>query len=1063
MTPPEHTQPERRPESSRDAGAGVDSATVDGRIKPIVADIRGRLADLTARESAVQLREHGLEGRYQQLHLEARSAAEREWAEAQERSTRRSGELDAQAVELTARRARLEVLDQRLSERQLAQERAEQQLREQVQALRTRSASFTQLREEERQRLRQRIAKIREREQQLTQRITQAHRDILAQRRALDDERAARRTQAEELERAELELQAQRTELERALAELQARVSQIDQEQNTLGSAQTDLKSRRADLSQTVSSLERVRRELETKQRALDERWRSTRSERTQLARQQEALDAQRRLLQEQGAALQQRLRRVENYDQQLRGRAASLETQERRLAEADAALQERRAGADQVFQQAEESLRQSQRRQEEVLALREQVDALQAENRQRQLALELEREAVGQERTALTVAQEHLDAQRRQHEAELEQIRAALQAQAQELRRVEQSRWRGPRRWWLRAAGVAAAAGLVAGLGWWAVERPTYRAVCELRLLGDVARPAETLREHEHRLRAPTAIADAVADRHHAAAWEAALADGRVRSAVATEPPALHVAVDGRERDFARALLEQVCIGYCELARRAPHTLLAPEAGARLAQQRSEYAQRLEERRQERQSYATRLGVLPTAAQRDQLRATVGQLRTEYEELGRTLAEQRGRLSTQRAASPPRGTVSTAEHETTLATEEMYAEDAKEFRAAALQYRSELAVAMLLLVDPSKDVQRVQVAFSDTVAEQRRLQPPLAVAAVLEQIAGELATLRERLATFVPQWESWLDEIQRLVPEEQVIELVRRQQAVAQAAQQFSAGADGTQAAIRKQLDALAGGTDGGTRAVVVAAVVRDELGKLGTALAALAKAAEQIDVASNFRLDALDRQLRGLRTRLERRSAAVRQQLQFEADERARREYVEQVAALERTVSAAEQRREQLVGGLTDQLDALRHADQQVVQRAELEASARRCDADLVELQEKIAVADEQLAAVRGQGVGATLEAGSVQIETVAGRHRYRNAGLAGLAVASAVYLLCVLMVVKNPLRRPEPWEQRLSALPASAAGTPQQPEPVAVPAAGDGDMPRPPDGTARPGVGA
>jgi hypothetical protein len=168
----------------------------------------------------------------------------------------------------------------------------------------------------------------------------------------------------------------------------------------------------------------------------------------------------------------------------------------------------------------------------------------------------------------------------------------------------------------------------------------------------------------------------------------------------------------------------------------------------------------------------------------------------------------------------------------------------------------------------------------------------------------------------------------------------------------------------------------------------------------------------------------------------------LQLAADERARRAHAEQVAQLRQRVAETEQTRDDLLAALNMKLDELWRLDEQVVQRKDLEAGLRRCDADLAELDGKLTAVGQQLAALKGGFAAQPVEVGPVQVETIAGAYRNRNATLIGLGVMAATFGLCVLMVVRNPVRRRGEWEAALADIGPASGVRSSPPRPTETP---------------------
>lgn len=820
---------------------------------------------------------------------------------------------------------------------------------------------------------------------------------------------------------------AELARLERALRDREAeweqqyrllRVEARDAAQRELAEAGERLRRQTAALQAQAAELEARQRDLLQRERKLEQRSAETdrqrealRQEQERLTREREEGDRRRRELGEQTAELARRLQRLESLQQQLRGRAALQEDQARRLAQTQTALAGRQAAIEERLRQADATLAAATRQRESVQALHEQAEARDADVRQAHLALELEREALVQERQSLLAERERLTEQQTQCAAELADLRTAAPANYDASAAAPKPLAGGPRFPWRRGGGVALLVATLAAWGAWRAQPPFYRVAAELSVAGAETLPAWVLAEHERRLLTPDVVPQALGDGPLARAWTTARAEGRIEITRVADRAAVEVAACGPAAEPLRDLLERACAAYQQSARTWP--LATPDTAAReqLSRQRAALLQRVEQRQTEVDQRQARLADLPEAAQRESLRVRVAQSRGDYDALEQSLNDQQRRLSEALAAPAPRGVVAPDNYEQALAADEMYAADAREFSAVGVQYRSELIVALLLLQDPLREFHKTLTACEQIIAEQRQLQPPAAVAAALEDGAGRVAVFRERAAAFQLAWQQRLESVRAGDPQEQLAELVRQQHAAASEARQFTVDAAALAEAVRRRLDQLAEESHGDTRAGVVAAILKDALGSVTAAVGAMSRAAEQNDTAKNFRLDALDRQLRGLRTRLEHRREIIRQQMQSDADEQARRVHEAALAALRQAVAEREKRRGELVRELSQQLDELRRLDALVAQRLELEAQQRAAAAEIADLERQL----DQLARHPALAAPAELlppvEIGPPRVAMLRGANRARNAALAGLAGLAATGLVCVLLVPRRP----------------------------------------------------
>ncbi len=178
---------------------------------------------------------------------------------------------------------------------------------------------------------------------------------------------------------------------------------------------------------------------------------------------------------------------------------------------------------------------------------------------------------------------------------------------------------------------------------------------------------------------------------------------------------------------------------------------------------------------------------------------------------------------------------------------------------------------------------------------------------------------------------------------------------------------------------------------------------------VAILAEAAGAIDPAVNFRLDAHDRQLRGLRSRLRDRQERIRRVLQAEADRAARVERDGQERRLRAVIGASDDQRQALMDTLVANLRRLRELDQRHQELRGLSAELKAEDGAVARLTERL----EQLEAERPELRRDVVTLVDSRYEQTTGRHRIRNAGLAGAATFAAAGLLFLLMFAQRPRR--------------------------------------------------
>lgn len=1009
-----------------EGGAPQDAAAAEAerkllqRIGPLVGDIRQRVRTLTGRDAALRRRELEIEQRCRTLQIEAKQVAERALAQAQDQFLRREAELKQQAAHLDRHAARLTERQQRSDEQLAEDERRREAAQQEWVRLQGEMAAVRAQLAQERTRLRSRARLVRRRERALAQERnslefeqTRGHEALIAAQLEVDQLQA-------NLNRQQSELQQQREALEQELTALRRQAAELESGRSDFGATEQEVLEQRAALARAASELSRTEQNLRAREAALVEQQRAFDQQRLDLARTTAAQEAQARELASQEATWRQREQRLQEYDEQLSGRAAALETEAQRLRDVERALQQSQAA---VAHEHESGQQEIERRRQELTNAQQALHERDVQLRQNQLALELERQEVAREREALTSAGERLDETRAVRREELERVREALADEAAGLRSAQSLTRRGPGRPLVRSLVLAGLAGAAAIFGWLSWERPLYESAAVLTAPHEVIPAAEVLAPLALRLQTPSQLAEWLPDEPLAAAWQSAAdADAATASWDAREG-ALLLRVRSLDRTAALDLAERMARALAGLAEQSPAVLSLESRFQELRRQRDELAARLAERQPDAAALRTRLAPLIAPAAISEQRTALNVLRERYQKLTDDLTTRRNTLIAQESGPVPRGTVLPSDLQTGLANDEMYQEDTRQFRATGLEHRSELAVAMLLSVDPAKALNRTVADFLRVLGEQQGLQPPPEIAALLESVQAELEALQAQLEAFTPAWSAAVAEIQALVPERQSVELVRQQQAATERARNLLESINKTLHALRTQIDEAGQALADGTRAVVVGAVLRDELTEFTAAAGSAIEALRQADLAHNFRLEALERQLRGLSTRLERRQSTMQAELQFAADEAARQVHIDQIARLRTAALALEQEREATLLELSTALDELRAAEDELAQRRGLEVELAQLENWLAARQQELDELERQIAAQAARlPTDAAVEVARIDIELAAGRQRVTHAALAGLSAAGLMFAFCWLMVLPNPLRRRAEWEKAL-----------------------------------------
>ncbi|MBU0637421.1 MAG: hypothetical protein KKB50_01045 [Planctomycetes bacterium] len=990
------------------------TAGMQDRIGPMVTEIRARMAEIASRELAIERREHSLKQQYRRLEQAAKHAARQELEEARRRLEVRSAELDAQAIELATQRATLEEAEETLARREREQEQTERHTSRLDDRLRRHGETERQKRKRDRRALLDRIAVVRQREHDLQQRIRAARDDISERRDNLKEDQAELERQAAELEQRREEIEARTAEWDKHLGELQARAAAVEAQEARQKGGQAQTEELRRQLSHSLETLEEERVRAIEKQRQLDREWRAMRAKRNQLAKSGENADVQRRDLKQELAALEERAQRLDNREQQLADKAAEVEREAGRLRKVELELTERQRAIDALYQQAVEFEQDMQRGLEDTLALREQVEARDAEVRQTTLALEVEQQELRRKSELLDHTREEFAEQRGRHESKLRGARELLARQASLARSAPPPAPR-PGWWWLRAGCLSVVAAAAAAVGWLALDLPRYRGMAEIRIISESRAAERVVAEHAARLLMPGFVSEEHIDADLAAAWWRAVHAGRVVVTPLVDQASVEVRVTAEIAGLGRRLVESVAESYARHVNRSVARHELPVGFADLIERQASVKAELDELRAQQLDAVTALAGIPETAELERHVAELEQARRDYAEIGQKLAQAREELDTLKGAEVPRGTVTPEEYEQALAADQVYSEDQKEYRSQTRSYQRELAVGMVMVVDPLKVLRRSLATLRETIAEQRALEPPAEIGSVLEACATGAERLERPLAAFLQQWNKWREEVENADLGQDVLELVKRQSTAAESLRRICDEVRTLLTEMQTQIAGVVAASSGGTREVVVAAVLRSDLATLGTSIEALSEVGGAVDPTQNFRLDAPDRQLRGLRTRLNSRRAAVRQQAQLAADQRAREQHEAQLTELRTSVREAEQRREQAILSLAEQMDRLRTLEVQVHRRRTLEAAVQSNDTQAARLEAQLKRLDGGLA----EGRRATskpdrAEVVSVREEQIAGTNRHTRAAATGAGAFVVTWLVCLLMIVGGSARR-------------------------------------------------
>ncbi|MEP0845879.1 MAG: hypothetical protein HRF50_03550 [Phycisphaerae bacterium] len=752
-----------------------------------------------------------------------------------------------------------------------------------------------------------------------------------------------------------------------------------------------------------------------------------------QLRRQQELDSA--------AAALVRREQAHHEAERRLAGREAQLHEREQRLAAQNAELDrreatvaERRAAVEKLYRQALDVNERTQAQQEQVVAVRQQLDQREAELRRQVLQLEIERGQLEADRGSF-VAPPRESALSAVAEAVATPTPAAAQAPtaaavptavvavADAVVAADvpppstvpstaneppppTARRRPPHRW-LRTLALSAIAGTAAAGAWLRIEPRMMRASTTIRVenapspASAAAHAAALLNERDWLASLPD-----VETRR----WTEAVADGRV--VALAEPGGVGFAASYRTDDAAAAdaLLTQAVRAYVhQVNERTASAADAP--GWKLWRKlRDDVEAEVGELRSELEAVEHSIAALGAPAAQDAAECGADELRSSYESATVDFETARDELARLQLQGAPHGTVSEEQAGATLDADASYQEDRRELLATVREYRTELAVAMVGVEEAARGLRASVQALVRTLTEQRDLQPPQAVLLVIEEALRASDEHDHALAEFLQQWSEGREFVERTATDAQAEELLKAQPDFARSVGEIVQGTQALAKTLDQSVAGLTQSGEAGTRGTVVASVLRGELGRVSSRVREAAEARKAVDTASNVRLDALDRQLRNLRTRLRDREETLLAQAQAQADRQARAAYEQRVLDAAQRVQAAQKEQQSRLNALLAHYAEAGARQPAPDPRAEL-------DVRRALLRGRLQRAEQRLAEVQGQEPRVECErlaADDVSVETIAGLHRERNAGTAGAAGFVFTLLACRLMAA--PARSPK-----------------------------------------------
>lgn len=768
----------------------------------------------------------------------------------------------------------------------------------------------------------------------------------------------------------ELDVQRRESELERQYTFLEAYAREIEQKQQSAPTAlpgtesaipSAELEVRNREVEQQQGKLERLRAQVAASEIELAQR-------KTELDHRREELEARR-------AEVDSRQASLTVSQTELAARHGEVLARQSELIVRQSEIEERQAAVQRLYDEAsnvEGRIRQSQ---VEIASLREQLSAREAQLSHSALQVEVERDQLQNERA-------------RMH-AEREELRAFRESAA---RPRSGAGWK-----WLAIPALGGAAFFAAQWAWLQYDALQFRATNRLDVLSDRVKPESAVAEQLRELSTPGLIDGRLDDPAVAAAVRSARLLGRISVASGTNPPALEVSVVDGSAETAKALANAMSSAYAGYAAQIAPDRLSQPALDTWSQLRQAAEAELAEARRIWNEAKDKSGGSANFDDWEQANSEFESTQREFYEISDKLGEERGRLAALRATEMPRGQVSEEQIGSAVADDLMLLEDRRELASAAGKYQFELALAMVNMIDPASELREAVRTLYAAAVEQRDLQPPQAIRAVLEQIVSDLEVFEGAATEFGGRWNQQKLSIERLRPLEQVDELVRSQATVAEMARVFANDAREFLERVNRRVEEIAGKGEAGTREQVILSMLRGNLSQVADKAKAVVGASAVVDSEVNFKLDAQDRNIRGVRGRLTEREAAVKRGLQETADQNAVGQRDLQITQTQDRVREMERKREDLSEQLKQRLASLRALQGKT-------QDARVTLADLAVKEQAVLRHEARLRELEKQRPAPQIDRvilGSTEVEQIAGHGREERAkkaaawsgGVAGL----------------------------------------------------------------------
>ncbi|MBN2445569.1 MAG: hypothetical protein JXO22_02515, partial [Phycisphaerae bacterium] len=497
---------------------------------------------------------------------------------------------------------------------------------------------------------------------------------------------------------------------------------------------------------------------------------------------------------------------------------------------------------------------------------------------------------------------------------------------------------------------------------------------------------------------------------------WLDAREDGRLQIQPAESDTVVDVTLIGEPGAAHDELLRTVLLDpYVARVNSVPAEPQLPPVYADLGVRRARVESELGDARREIEDCSAKIAILPVASDRTALAGEIETLRAAQLTAAEQIRAQRADVQ-RLTENPPKGTVAPEAIDETLSRDPVYQQDQTEFADSAETYRRELGVALLMLDEPIATARAALRQLGATVTEQRELEPPTTIATVLDDVQMDADDMSDALEALAGDVVAWRDSLEKMgAAGEDVLALVTLHNSAIEDVRHAVDGIAELATTVERRAVGLESAADGGTRHVVVAAVLRGDARPLAEAAEALRTKAADVTFEGNIELDAQNRRMRSLRGQLNRRRGIVEQQMQAAADKLAADAHEAALLEARAALRTLEDGREEHLLTLSEKVNSLQELDERLLERRGLEVELATWQKEAARLTTQLGKLDDEMNVVRRNATNpdrVALDDTYSRQEVVEGQHRLRNTTLVAAGTFLVTSLLCLLLIGHNPL---------------------------------------------------